>query len=69
MTLEVTTDRDLCIGSENCVRYAPHTFETDAEGKVTVRKGSTDTDAAIRTAVQGCPVGALSIPPGEPNSS
>ena len=29
MDLRVTADRDVCIGSENCHRYAPKTFETD----------------------------------------
>jgi ferredoxin len=61
MTIEVRVDRELCIGSENCTRYAPHSFETDLEGKATVIPGSEDSEQSIRIAVQSCPVGAISI--------
>jgi ferredoxin len=61
MTIKVRADRELCIGSENCTRYAPNSFETDLEGKVTVLPSSEDSDQSIRTAVQACPVGAISI--------
>lgn len=61
MTIEVHADRELCIGSENCTRYAPNSFETDLEGKITILPGSEDSEESIRTAVQSCPVGAISI--------
>jgi ferredoxin len=61
VVLRVETDREICIGSENCNRYAPNTFETDAEGKVVVKSVDVDPESAIRVAVAGCPVGALSI--------
>jgi ferredoxin len=61
MSIHVHTDRERCIGSENCARYAPHSFETDMEGKVKYRPGSEDSEESIRTAVESCPVRALSI--------
>jgi len=60
-TMRIEIDRDVCIGTENCNRYAPGTFEVDDEGKVVQIDINGDTDDAIRTAVESCPTGALSI--------
>lgn len=57
----VTVDRELCIGSGNCVVYAPGAFAQDDEAKAYVL----DTDDspedldAVRTAVEACPTQAL----------
>jgi ferredoxin len=59
--LRVRIDRELCIGAENCMRYAPNTFETDAQGKSVLRAGPHDPDDTVRMAVTSCPVGALSV--------
>ena len=61
---EVRIDRERCIGAENCLRYAPNTFETDAEGKSTLKAGPHDPDETVRIAVTSCPVGALSLQEG-----
>jgi ferredoxin len=61
MALDIRTDRDLCIGSENCTRYAPRAFHTDEEGKVVFTPVGGDSDEDIRNAVRSCPVGALSL--------
>jgi ferredoxin len=42
-------------------RYAPGTFDVDDEGKVIQIATDVDGDDAIRTAVESCPTGALSI--------
>jgi ferredoxin len=60
-TMRIEIDRDVCIGTENCNRYAPGTFEVDDEGKVVQIGSDVDSDDAIRTAVESCPTGALSI--------
>ena len=60
-TMRIEIDRDVCIGTENCNRYAPGTFEVDDEGKVVQIGHDADSDDAIRTAVESCPTGALSI--------
>jgi len=59
--MRIEIDRDVCIGTENCNRYAPGTFEVDDEGKVVQIGSDVDSDDAIRTAVESCPTGALSI--------
>jgi len=62
--LNVNIDRERCIGAENCLRYAPSTFETDAEGKSVLKTGAHDPDETVRIAVSSCPVGALSLEEG-----
>jgi ferredoxin len=59
--MRIEIDRDVCIGTENCNRYAPGTCEVDDEGKVVQIGSDVDSDDAIRTAVESCPTGALSI--------
>jgi ferredoxin len=59
--MRIEIDRDVCIGTENCNRYAPGTFEVDDEGKVVQIGTDSDSEDAIRTAVESCPTGALSI--------
>jgi ferredoxin len=59
--VRIEIDRDVCIGTENCSRYAPATFDVDDEGKVVQIGTGADSDDAIHTAVESCPTGALSI--------
>ena len=61
VTMRIEIVRDVCIGTENCNRYAPGTFEVDDEGKVVQIGRDVDSDDAVRTAVESCPTGALSI--------
>lgn len=66
MHLEV--DRDVCIGSGNCVLTAPDIFDQDDDGVVTllVTDPDADGDARIRDAVERCPSGALSLTARQP---
>jgi ferredoxin len=48
-----------------CIVYAPGTFAHDAEVKAIVVDPEGDPYEAIRTAVEACPVGALSLRPRE----
>ena len=59
MTAPVVVDRDRCIGSGNCVVYAPGTFAQDDQAKAYVIDPSTDDADAVRTAVEACPTRAL----------
>jgi len=54
-------DREICIGSGNCVRLAPALFDQDDEGRVAlVPGGDPDSVAAdVDMAVAACPVSAL----------
>ena len=44
-----------------CLVYAPGTFEHDEHTKAIVVDPAGDTIEAIRTAVEACPTGALSL--------
>jgi ferredoxin len=58
---EIRVDRDLCMGSGQCVWYAPNTFDQDDETIAVVIDPGGDPAAAIKTAVDSCPTRALSI--------
>ncbi|HXZ62468.1 MAG TPA: ferredoxin [Acidimicrobiales bacterium] len=59
--LEITIDVERCMGSGNCVFWAPATFDLGNEGHaVVLDPGATD-EERLRTAAQGCPVGAISL--------
>ena len=57
--VSVTVERDLCIGSGNCVRLAPGVFELDGEQIAFVRNPSAASDEALERAASRCPAGAI----------
>ncbi len=63
--VQFVADREICIGSGMCVMYAPSTFGQDASAKVIVLAGDADADGdpadTIRTAIEACPTGALTL--------
>jgi ferredoxin len=60
-------DRDLCMGSGQCVYYAPNTFDQDDDSIAVVTNPQGDDEQTIEAAVSACPTGALSLtPPKEP---
>ena len=59
MTLKVTVDRDLCIGSGNCVRLAKGAFALDEQLISTVVDPSAASEDDLRSAERSCPVGAI----------
>ena len=62
--MRVAADREVCIGSGNCVYSAPTVFDQDdEEGLVVLLTAQVDPqDAdAVRNAVAHCPSGALRI--------
>lgn len=65
MVLELKIDREACIGSGNCVFWAPNTFDLDDEGTSIVINPEGDPDDAIMNAVDGCPTSAISAQPSE----
>lgn len=52
-------DRGLCIGSGDCVRLAPKTFQLDSESKSTVIAQGADSDETLMEAAKTCPVAAI----------
>jgi ferredoxin len=62
--MRVSADRDVCIGSGNCVLTAPAVFDQDdEEGLVVLLKAEVAPDdaGAVREAVARCPSGALRL--------
>jgi ferredoxin len=59
--IHVEIDWDRCMGSGNCVFWAPGTFELGEDGHaVVLDPGATD-EERLRVAAEGCPVGAISL--------
>lgn len=62
--MRVEVDRETCVGSGNCVHFAPTVFDQDdRDGLVVVLVESPEPAlrAATRTAALNCPVGAISV--------
>ncbi len=57
----IEVDRAVCMGSGVCIMYAPGTFGHDDETKAVVVDAAGDPIESIRTAVEACPTGALSL--------
>jgi ferredoxin len=49
------------MGSGLCIMYAPATFAHDVETKAVVVDPTGDPIESIRTAVEACPTGALTL--------
>ncbi len=61
MPYKVKVDRMLCIGTADCVKIAPNTFELDDEAKAVVKKQNGDSDEKILEAAKVCPVLAIIV--------
>jgi ferredoxin len=60
----IAVDRTACMGSGTCIMYAPGTFTHDDETKGLIIDAAGDPIESIRTAVEGCPTGALRLVEG-----
>ena len=61
MTREIRIDRDRCMGSSQCVGYAPHTFDQDDDTIAIVVNQHGDPDEEIQEAIASCPTQAISV--------
>jgi ferredoxin len=61
--MRVNADRDVCIGSGNCVFAAPEVFDQADDGLVDLLEPTppADLEQRVRDAVNRCPSGALSL--------
>ncbi|MFV0260088.1 MAG: ferredoxin [Acidimicrobiales bacterium] len=68
--MRITGDRGGCIGSGQCVRWAPELFDQDEElGQIVVLRDAIPEEGpdaerlaeALRNAVRACPSGALTV--------
>jgi ferredoxin len=62
--LDVVIDEGRCMGSGNCVFWAPGTFDLGEEGHAVVLDTAATDEARLRIAAEGCPVGAISLSRG-----
>ncbi len=61
MSLEITIDRDACMGSGNCSFWAPGVFDLDDTGVAVVVDKDACPEDKILLAGEGCPTHAISI--------
>jgi ferredoxin len=61
VALEISIDRELCMGSGNCSFWAPGVFDLDDEGIAFVVDPSAESEDKIVLAAQGCPTQAITI--------
>ncbi|GAA3291279.1 ferredoxin [Streptomyces cinereospinus] len=61
--MRISVDRETCVGSGNCVFFAPGVFDQHRDGRVLLRDGEPDGTlrAATLTAAANCPVNAISV--------
>ena len=59
--MKVEVERDLCIGSGNCVRLAPGAFALDADGIAVVVNPSAADDLTLQRTAMSCPAGAIAV--------
>jgi len=61
MALEITIDRELCMGSGNCSFWAPGVFDLDDDGIAFVVDREACPEDKVVLAGQGCPTKAIAI--------
>lgn len=59
--VRVTVDRYRCIGSGNCVYWAPASFELDDERLSVPNEPAADPLDKLRVAADGCPTRAITV--------
>jgi len=65
MALDITINRDACMGSGNCSFWAPGVFDLDDDGiAIVVDVTAAGTDKIV-LAAQGCPTQAIAIFDGD----
>ncbi len=62
----IVIDRDRCVGSGNCLFWAPGTFDLDDEGRSVVIDPTGDVEDRLRVAADGCPSQAITLEPEGP---
>ena len=59
--MDVKVDWDRCMGSGNCLFWAPETFDLSEDGHAVVLDPAATDEERLRVAAEGCPVGAISL--------
>ncbi|MFA5883226.1 MAG: ferredoxin [Acidimicrobiia bacterium] len=61
MTLRIEINREVCMGSGNCLFWAPGVFDLDDEGIAIVVDPAGASEDKIALAVDGCPTRAITL--------
>lgn len=59
--IRVAVDRERCVGSGNCLFWAPGTFDLDDDGVAVVIDPAGEEAERIAVAAEGCPTRAISV--------
>lgn len=54
-------DPDVCIGSGNCVNFAPEDFQLGPDGTARVKPGRGELSPDVESAAEQCPIGAIAL--------
>ncbi len=58
---QIRIDRSLCMGSGQCLWYAPNTFDQDDDTMAIVIDQHGDPEDKVATAIGSCPTQAISL--------
>jgi len=61
VALEITVDREMCMGSGNCSFWAPGVFDLDGDGIAIVVDPAAQPEDKVILAAQGCPTQAIAV--------
>lgn len=64
MTMRITVNRELCVGSGNCVANVPEVFDQDDEEGLVwlqITEPPEELHELVEVAAQMCPVGAIDV--------
>ena len=59
--IEIRIDREVCMGSGNCLFWAPASFDLADDGHAIVLDPAATDEEHLQVAAEGCPVGAISL--------
>ncbi len=59
--IAVSIDRERCMGSGNCLFWAPASFDLDDDGRATTFEPEATDEERLLVVAGGCPVGAISL--------
>ena len=57
----VVVDRDACMGSGNCVHWAPDVFDLDDDGLAVVHGDLAGNEEPVGVAMVNCPTSAITL--------
>jgi len=59
--MKLKINKETCIGCSTCALLAPDSFKMDDDGKASVLDVVGDDEATVKSAVDSCPVKAISL--------